>query len=98
MPWCVQSNQEDTDGDTIGDFCDECTDTDGDGYGNPGFINNTCAVDNCPDEKNPSRTDADGDGVGDVCDNCPNNYNPIQEDNDGDHVGNVCDNCPESYN
>lgn len=36
--------------------------------------------------------DADGDGIGDVCDNCPQHYNPDQADADGDGVGNVCDN------
>ena len=34
--------------------CDLCTDTDGDGYGNPGFPN-TCAEDNCPSVPNPNQ-------------------------------------------
>ena len=63
--------QEDYDGDDLGDVCDDCTDTDGDGYGNPGFPVNTCPDDNCPDDYNPGQEDYDGDGIGDACD--PNN-------------------------
>ncbi len=44
-------NQQDTDSDGTGDLCDTCTDTDMDGYGNPGF-SNTCEDDNCPDTPN----------------------------------------------
>jgi hypothetical protein len=61
-------NQEDADFDGIGDSCDICTDTDGDGYGNPGFPANTCADDNCPYAYNPGQEDTDGNGVGDACD------------------------------
>ncbi|MBU0983832.1 MAG: hypothetical protein KKA42_08180, partial [candidate division Zixibacteria bacterium] len=59
--------QEDADGDDIGDVCDDCTDTDADGYGNPGYAENTCSVDNCPDTSNADQTDSSGDGVGDAC-------------------------------
>jgi hypothetical protein len=62
--------QQDRDGDKIGDMCDECTDTDGDNYGDPGFPKDNCAVDNCPNEPNPSQEDADRDGRGNECDNC----------------------------
>jgi len=51
----------------IGDLCDECTDLDGDGFGDPGFAANTCALDNCPDIYNPDQDDTDVDGVGDAC-------------------------------
>jgi hypothetical protein len=64
--------QADTDNDGIGDACDPCTDTDGDGFGNPGFVANTCPVDNCPNVSNPSQVDSNLNGVGDACDFCGN--------------------------
>jgi len=60
--------QEDTDEDLVGDSCDTCTDTDDDGFGDPGFPANTCGLDNCPLVYNPSQSDADSNGVGDACD------------------------------
>ncbi len=91
-------NQTDIDNDGIGDSCDVCTDTDGDGYGNPGFAANTCPDDICPDIYNPDQEDADLDGVGDSCDTCT--------DLDGDGYGDsgypyttcTMDNCPDSAN
>ena len=91
-------NQSDLDNDGIGDSCDICTDTDGDGFGNPGFTANTCPEDICPSIFNPAQEDADLDGIGDSCDNCT--------DLDGDGYGNpgfpynTCslDNCPDSAN
>jgi hypothetical protein len=66
-PGLANADQADADSDTVGDLCDECTDTDDDGYGNPGFAANTCGVDNCPWVYNPDQADADGDDIGDVC-------------------------------
>ncbi|MBU0984073.1 MAG: thrombospondin type 3 repeat-containing protein [candidate division Zixibacteria bacterium] len=86
--------QQDADDDEIGDACDDCTDLDNDGYGDPGYANNTCADDNCPDMANPDQTDGDSDGFGDACDNCPADGNTEQTDGDNDGVGDVCDNCP----
>src|ERR1041384_8192460 len=58
---------DDSDGDGIGDACDNCRytsnaqqdDRDGDGIGD--------ACDNCPGVWNPDQTDSNGNGVGDVC-------------------------------
>ncbi|MHA1289803.1 MAG: right-handed parallel beta-helix repeat-containing protein, partial [Candidatus Thorarchaeota archaeon] len=46
------TDQSDVDQDEIGDMCDECTDEDGDGFGNPGFPNISCEEDNCPETPN----------------------------------------------
>jgi len=70
-PAIYNPSQADADSDGFGDVCDSCTDTDRDGYGNPGFPANTCALDNCPTIYNPDQRDSDGDGMGDSCDICP---------------------------
>ncbi|MFH1906656.1 MAG: thrombospondin type 3 repeat-containing protein [Chloroflexota bacterium] len=89
-------DQWDTDGDGIGDACE---DEDGDGVRDP--------LDNCPGYANDQR-DTDHDGLGDACDadddgdtvpdasdNCPLRPNFLRRaDADGDGVGDVCDNCP----
>lgn len=93
-PGTYNPDQEDTDWDGVGDSCDECTDSDDDGYGDLGFPNNICPPDdNCPYEYNPDQEDYDGDAVGDSCDNCPEDYNPDQEDSDNDGIGDLCESC-----
>ena len=52
------SDQLDTDGDSLGNACDE--DDDGDGVPD--------ATDNCSLTANPGQADNDGDGIGDACD------------------------------
>lgn len=97
-PETFNPEQRDADEDQTGDVCDECTDTDGDGFGDPGYAANICQTDNCPAVDNPDQADADLDGAGDLCDECT--------DTDGDGFGdpgypdNTCqiDNCPEDHN
>ena len=60
-------DQADLDQDGIGDACDDCTDSDNDGFGNPGFAANACPIDNCPELANYDQADTDLDGVGDAC-------------------------------
>jgi hypothetical protein len=59
-------NQEDIDGDGIGDVCD---DSDNDGIMD--------SEDNCVDVHNSNQEDIDGDGIGDVCDDVDNSLTII---------------------
>ncbi len=46
--------------------------------------------DNCPQDRNTSQADRDGDGVADACDLCPDHPEPTG-DMDGDGAGDICD-------
>ncbi|MDL0432177.1 thrombospondin type 3 repeat-containing protein [Marinobacter sp. TBZ242] len=59
-PDTYNPGQEDSDGDGVGDACEDTNDRDGDGVPD--------SEDNCPDTANASQTDTDGDGIGDACD------------------------------
>lgn len=92
-PGLANPDQTDSNGDGVGDACEEDKDSDG----------TTNGTDNCPLAPNPDQADSDRDGVGDACDNCPSAPNPAQLDKDRDGLGDACQastgpTCPESGN
>jgi hypothetical protein len=57
-------NQENADGDYLGDACDPCVNDSGNDIDKDGVCGD---LDNCPGVANAAQADADGDGFGDVC-------------------------------
>ncbi|HEV8580535.1 MAG TPA: thrombospondin type 3 repeat-containing protein [Thermoanaerobaculia bacterium] len=90
-PAVFNPRQGDSDGDGIGDACEDDEDTD----------DTPDLADNCPQTANPDQTDTDRDGIGDACDNCPAQANPAQLDRESNGVGDACENvttepaCPD---
>ncbi|MFO0613398.1 MAG: thrombospondin type 3 repeat-containing protein [Polyangiaceae bacterium] len=91
-------DQTDTDGDGVGDACEN--DVDGDSVDNP--------LDNCVSDPNPNQADADKDNLGDACDDdddndgipdegddCPFIPNLDQLDTDKNGVGDACETTPD---
>jgi hypothetical protein len=83
---------------SCGDVCDNCTDTDGDGRGNPGYPNN-CPSDNCPNNPNAIYGGTCINGKqGDTCNSVGECYingygicDKIQTDSDSDGMGDACE-------
>ena len=78
-------DQANTDGQDLGDACDE--DDDGDGFEDDVEI--ACDTDPADPESRP--TDGDGDGICDRIDNCVEVSNADQTNTDGDPFGDICD-------
>lgn len=102
---------DDTDGDGVGDWCDNCPfvanadqqDWNGDGTGDACDVDDDSdgipdETDNCHWVPNADQADSDNDTIGNACDNCPSGANTDQQDTDGDGAGDVCDNCPTLAN
>lgn len=73
--------QADADDDGLGDACDACPLSPGEGCNVPDLFDQdgdgaVDPLDNCPSDANADQADADADGQGDLCDACPEVANP----------------------
>jgi hypothetical protein len=89
-PTILDPGQEDLDGDSIGDACNDALDCDGDELAN--------TLDACPWNPSASSPDTDGDGIPDVCDYCVGAGPCIYPDQDSDGISTAFDNCPFAAN
>ncbi len=113
-PTTANADQQNLDGDNLGDACDADDDNDGDND----------EADNCPMVPNADQQNLDEDSLGDVCDadvdgdevdnfvdNCPTDANSDQTDANNNGIGDACDadadedgvvdeldNCPANAN
>lgn len=81
-PFSFDPDQDDLDGNGVGDACNQSEDGDGDEFSD--------FLDLCPADFDPAQDDTDRDGIGDACND--------HVDRDGDDYRDEGDNCPETPN
>ncbi|MCB2181198.1 MAG: thrombospondin type 3 repeat-containing protein [Desulfobulbaceae bacterium] len=81
------TDQANSDGDSLGDACDACPNDADNDADNDGICGD---IDSCP---NDPGNDLDADGICGDSDNCPAVGNAGQDNTDGDSFGDACDPC-----